>query len=145
MSNAADRRPERIATATDRDLRRKQAIRDKTEHRLRLAEHLPEPDRLLLEQVLGQGVPMAKIARLTGRRPGDIRRRVVKLINHMDKPLYRFLIVHGDLLDPRTPRTAERVIFGVRSLRATADDLGLSLHRVRQHMRTVTALNRLTA
>jgi len=143
MSISTDRRPERVAIATQSDQNRRQGFRDKTERRLGLAEHLPDADRIMLEQVLGQGISMAELARLTGRKPDEIRRRVARLIKHVEQPIYRFLILHAELLDGPTRRTAERVIFGVRSLRAAADELGISLHQVRQHMRTVMALARL--
>ncbi len=143
MSTATARRPERVAAATERDQRRRINLRERVERRLALAEHLPKADRLLLQQVLEKGLPVAQLARLMGRRPQQLRRRIRKLIRHMEQPIYRFMILHADLLSPDTRRTAELVVFGVRSLRQAADELNLSLHQVREHMITVRAIGRL--
>lgn len=117
-------------------LRRRRQI----EHILALAQHLDEADRLLIEQVFGQGMPVAKLARLAGKPARRLQRRVQVLVQHMNQPIFTFIVSHRDLLPRPARASAEMVLLRRRSLRAAARSTGLSLHRVRQHVRTVQAM-----
>ena len=102
--------------------------------------HLEESDRLLVEQVYRHGVQIADVARLSGRSPKNLRRRVDKLLKHMNGPLFSFMLAHGGLLSGATRRTAELVILKGYSLRRASEINNQSLHQTRRHMQTVQAL-----
>ncbi|MEE9211198.1 MAG: hypothetical protein V3U29_00925 [Phycisphaeraceae bacterium] len=135
--------PTPIAIATHAAAERCHRRRDEIEHLLSLAQYLDEPDRLLIHQAYRHGVPMADLARLAGKSPRAVQARLIRLFKLIRQPLFGFVVLHGDLLPPPTRRVAHLVVLHGHSLRRTADMTGQSLHRVRQHMRTVCVLARL--
>lgn len=134
--------PAPMQLATEQDRRRHRPARDRTERLLRLAEHLPAKDRLILEQALEQGMAATDIARIADKRPDAIRRRIAKLLSRLDSPMYRFVASRFDLLPRELQATARRHILEGRSLRRTAAMLDLSLHQVRQHRKSIETLSR---
>lgn len=108
-----------------------------------LAEYLPAPDRVLVEHILGKGVPVARIAKLYHRPPRLLKRRADAIIKRMSSKLFRFVALQIDTLPPQTRLTAKYVVLHGMSLRRAADESGRTLHHVRQHMNTVHATARL--
>lgn len=134
--------PAQMELATETDRQRLRPARDRTERLLRLAEHLPARERLLLEQTLGQGLAATDIARIAGKRPDTIRRQIAQLLARLDSPMYRFVASRFDLLPRELQSTARRHILEGMSLRRTAELLDMSLHQVRQHRKSIETLSR---
>lgn len=116
------------------------ARRSQVECLLDRACRLGDRDRLLVQQVLRHGISMADIARLADLKPQQVRRRLRTLLQRMRSPLFIFLDSHAQGLPRDTRLVAQRIVFGGQSLRAAAADLNLSLHQVRQHMRSLHTL-----
>ena len=114
--------------------------RDRIELLLDLAAHLPETDRLLVEQVFRHGLPAADVARLVGEPPRRVQRRLTRLVRRLRCPLYRYVTLHMELLPRPSHPVARLHILHGRSLRDTAAASDLTLHRVRQHLRTIRTL-----
>jgi len=114
--------------------------RELGERLVRLAEHLPAGDRVLLEQAFGRGMGMTELAILTGTSYRRLRRRILRLARRVQSPTYRFLITHGTLLTPEVRRTCEHRVFHGCSLRQTARVTQQSLHTVRRHAVMLDAL-----
>jgi IS30 family transposase len=132
-----------LAQITTAHADRLRTRRDQCEQLLFLAQHLGETDRLLVEQVYQHRMSPAQIARLMGQPTRTVRARLQRILRHVRKPEYRFLVLRADLLSPTTRRVAELVIFRRMSLRCAARELRCTLHKVRQHMEAVQTLSRL--
>lgn len=134
--------PSIIACATGSAVRRRTHPRDRAEAVLAAAEHLPDADRALIEQVYRHGLSMSELTRLLHLPRERVRRRVRKLLQIMDQPLYRYLALHLELFDEPVRRTARLVVFAGMSMRQVARRTNVSLHTVREHMHTVRAVAR---
>ncbi len=132
-----------LATITTEQAARGRGRRDQYEQLLFLAQHLGEPDRLLIEQVYQHKMNPAEIARLMGQHSRTVRGRLRRIINHLRRPEFRFMVLRADLLAPTTRRVAELVILRRMSLRRAAHELDCTLHNVRQHVQAVQTLARL--
>ncbi len=129
-----------IEIATEAGLARRHRRRERVERLLDRAVHLEESDRLLIEQVYRHGVGIVDVARLSGQSPKNLRRRVDKLLKHINGPLFSFMLAHSDLLSEATRRTADLVVLKGCSLRRASEISNQSLHQTRQHMQIVQAL-----
>ena len=124
------------------DQKRRTYSRERAERLMRLAEHLPQRDQALLGQVLEHGYSAIQVAQLTGSKPETVRRRIRQLLTRLDSPLYRFVAGRFDLLPRDLQATAKRHVLEGYSLRETAASLGMSLHRIRQHRKSIETLSR---
>lgn len=129
-----------VQLARYEDAHRRTPVRDRTERLLQLSEYLPTHERLLLTQVLEHGLSAADIARLTDDKPDCVRRRIRRLMERLDSPLFRFAASRFELLPRDLQTTARRHILEGHSLRKTAQLTGLSLHRIRQQRRSLETL-----
>lgn len=123
-----------IATTSESDRR------DLSDLLLLRCAWLDEADRELIEQVVGRGVRPSSIAAVTGVTPRAVQRRVTKLVDRLtDAEVLMVLRQHG-----RWPATTSSVALAVwvrgRTLRQVADELGLTLHEVRQHVQRTRGL-----
>lgn len=132
-----------ITTVTYETAERRRRHRDDIERLLDRASHLPATDRVLVEQVYRHGVPVVDIARLSGQPPRKLRRRLARLLKRMNSPLFAFLIRHGDQLPQPLRRTGELIVLEGHSLRRAVSLSEQSLHRVREHLRTLQTLAQL--
>lgn len=121
----------------------RQLNRRQVDELLALADYLPQPDRVLLEHVLGRGMPVARIAKLYQRPPRHLQRRATTIIKRLSNKLFKFVAIRTDTLPAEARLTAKYVVLHGKSLRATSRATGQSLHRIRQHMNTVHATARL--
>lgn len=122
--------------------------RDARERLLHLAEHLPERDRWLVEQVYARGVPISALARAAaGDRPERLAhhrrrlaRRLAGIVRRLRDPLFQLVATEPELLPRHTRAPARHVFLHGRSLRETAERTGLTLHHVRRRIQTVREL-----
>ena len=121
----------------------RQLKRRQVDELVALAEYLPPHDRVLIEHILGKGMPVARIAKLYQRPPRLLRRRAETIIKRMSNKLFRFVAIQNDTLPVETRLTAKYVVLHGMSLRQAAQESGRTLHHVRQHMNTVHATARL--
>lgn len=127
----------------DEDRQRLLRQRRHAERILELSEHLDAPDRLLLEQIYRQGKSVREVALLLNIEPRALQRRVVRLLRHLRDPLFVFVATRFDVLPREVQATARRAILEGRSLRCTARLTRQSLHRVRQHVKFIRALQQI--
>lgn len=107
---------------------------------LRRAELLDPEDRLVLEQVLGNGVAAKDVAMLSGRSPRSVQRQVRALMERLtDERVVAVLRQHHQW-DPTRAAVAMAVWVRGWTLRRTAGELGLSLHRVREHVAAIRGM-----
>ncbi len=123
-----------------RQLKRKQV-----QELLALADYLPDKDRVLIEHVLGKGMPVARVAKLYQRPPRQLQRQATNVIKRMSDQLFKFVALHMNTLPAETRTTARYVVLQGKSLRETARSTNTSLHYVRRHMDIVHATARLLA
>lgn len=124
---------------------RRQIKRAQIDELLALAEFLPRGERLLIEQVLGQGTPVSTLARLYQRPTRQLQRQVVSVVKRMSNKLFKFVALQMHTLPAESRTVARNVVLHGLSLRQTARKTGYSLHHVRNHMNTVHATARLLA
>ncbi|MHC5024344.1 MAG: hypothetical protein ACYTGG_10620, partial [Planctomycetota bacterium] len=102
---------------------------------------LDDGDRALLQAVLEQGVPVARLARAAGVPTRRLTRRVQRLVRRLADPIVPFVMQHHRDWPPARRRVAETVILRGLSLRTAASRLEMSLHRVRREMSDVRLLH----
>jgi len=121
----------------------RQFKRSRIEELLALAEYLPPKDRVLIEHVLGKGMPVSRIAKLYQRSPRQLYRQANVIIKRMSDKMFRFVAIHMNTLPLETRPTAKYVILHGLRQRQTAEITGTTLHHVRKHMNTIQATARL--
>ncbi|MEX2672541.1 MAG: hypothetical protein WD294_10565 [Phycisphaeraceae bacterium] len=120
--------------------RRHVEVRDLAEEVLQRAELLDAADRALIEQVLGKGVLPREVAVVTGVSTRCIQRRFRSLIQRLSDPKVLHIMRHRKQWDKLTADVATGVWIKGWSLRHTASQLGVSLHRIRQRVQTVRGI-----
>jgi len=121
----------------------RQSQRRQVSQMLQLAEHLPDTDRLLIEQFLGQGRPVSHLAKLSGIPIRQMHRRVNSITKRLSKKLFRAVSLQLELLPREARTTAKLVVLHGMSMRKAAETTGLTLHQVRKHMNSIRATARL--
>jgi DNA-directed RNA polymerase specialized sigma24 family protein len=106
-------------------------MRGTIERLLDLAEHLPDPDRALLRGIYDRGMTAAELARVLGRRPRGIRRRIQCLVERVGSPRFTFIVRNRRRWPKERRCIAEMVFLQGRSQREAAESLGIGVHRVR--------------
>jgi DNA-directed RNA polymerase specialized sigma24 family protein len=108
---------------------------------LRLAIHLDREDRDLLMAVYNDGTPARRLMRLMGVRcTTTVARRVRRALQRVADPRFRKVLASRDQWSAECQAVAERIWLRGFTGREAARDLGLSLHRVRQHVAAVRAV-----
>ena len=107
------------------------------------AEHLPDADRVLIEQFLGQGYSISQLARFSGTPVRQMHRRVHSVIKRLQNKDFIAISTQFELLPKESRPTARMVVLNGMSMRRAAEAMGLSLHQVRKHMDMVHATVRL--
>lgn len=112
-------------------LHRRTDARLEPEQIVRLAQALPDDDRLLLERRFGDGLTLRDIARRHRRNAQTLGRRIERLVDRLQSPEFRFTVLHQDRMPRPLRRTATLLFVHGRSLRETAKVTRKTLHRVR--------------
>ena len=107
---------------------------------LRYAPFLPPAERALIEQVFGRGVPITALARVHGKKPEAVQRRVRVLIARLTDPRVARVLGLCRHWDESRRAVALRWWLAGRSQPRIAAELGLSLYEVRRHLLAVRAL-----
>lgn len=128
--------------AVEDNLTRRTSARLGSEQIVRLAQALPDEDRILLEKRFGDGLSVTDIARRSRRSAAVIRRRIERLTRRLNSPEFRFTVLHQDRLPRPMRRTATLLFVHGRSLRETAKLTRKTLHRVRCDRATMQTLAR---
>ncbi len=128
------------ATATN--LHRRTQTRYQPEQIVRLAQALPDEDRLLLERRFADGLTVADLARRSRRSAHAINRRIERLTRRITSPEFRFTVLHQNRLPKPMRRTANFLFVQGRSLRETAKLTDSTLHRIRCDAATLQTLAR---
>lgn len=112
------------------DRRPRAPVRARAERLLRLAEHLPDGDRLLVELRYRDGQSIGVLAGLAGVSRTAMYERLARIRRRMASPEYRWAVVHARDLPPQTAEIARRVFLGGVPIRQAALALDLELRRV---------------
>jgi hypothetical protein len=134
---------ELFAITSDDAVKRRRNCRDDIERLLDRAAYLSGHDRVFIEQVYRHGVSLPDVSRLSGQAPRRLRQRLARLMKRMNSPLFVFLVQHGMQLPEPLRRTGELVVLEGNSLRRAGFLSEQSLHRVREHLRTLQTLSQL--
>lgn len=117
--------------AVSPNLSRRTDARLASEQIVRLAQALPDEDRLLLERRFEDGISVADLARRQRRSAHAVRRRIDRLTRRLSSPEFRFTVLHRDRMPSPLRRTATLLFVHGRSLRETAKRTNKTLHRIR--------------
>lgn len=118
---------------------------------VRLAAHLPAPDRLLIEALFRDGRTFPELAEMLAPREAcgaeamrrvrrQIRRRAHRLIERLQSEPYRRVAAQIDSWPAGQRAVAVACVLHGLTQREAADRLGLSLHTVRRHHQTVLGI-----
>jgi hypothetical protein len=107
---------------------------------MELAAHLRSADRSLLEAIYERGFTAAQLARAQRRSPRTYCDRVMRLLERMNSPAFRYVLRHAEDWPPQRARIARAVFLRGEGQRRTAAALRVSVHRVRREVERIRAL-----
>ncbi len=110
------------------------------EQAVRLARHLDNDERRLVEQVYRHGQPVAGLAALAGVRPEVLRRRLTSIGKRMQGPDFQVVSECLELFPAKYQPVARLKYLQGYSLQRLARVTGLTLHQARQQLCAVEAL-----
>jgi DNA-directed RNA polymerase specialized sigma24 family protein len=125
------------AEAADLRRRRRRDLADLLTDR---AAWLPEEDRALIHAVYREHLTAREVAFLRGATARRVRRRLRTLIERMLSRRFEVVLRERDGWGVVRRRIATSVVLEGRTLRETAERLGLTLHAVRRQMVVIEAL-----
>ncbi len=108
-----------------------------TERVLMRASWLAPADRALVEQVLQRGVRPHQIAAIAGVTTRTIQRRLARLIDRLTDPDCEFILRHHRQWDKPAGDVAIAIWIRGLTFRQTAEQLGMTLHNVRQQVQMI--------
>lgn len=120
--------------------RRRRHSRDLADEVLRRAPSLPDCDAALLRAVYADHADLSELAALTRTNVRALRRRLSQLVHRAMSDEFAFVAQRARTWPDTRRRVAEAVFLGGLSYRRAGDELGLSLHCVRQHCATIAAM-----
>jgi DNA-directed RNA polymerase specialized sigma24 family protein len=121
------------------DLRRRRA--DALNERIvQRAEWLEPAERALVSAMFVDGYSAAQIARLGNADPRSVRSRIHKIVQRLGDPRAAYVMLNSEQWTTTRRRVAREIYINGKSLRETADTLGLSFYVVRRHREAVEAM-----
>ena len=114
--------------------------RAKAERLLALIDFLPPGDRELMRAVFADGRSAASIARMAGRSPLVVQRRIAGLLDRIESTEFAVVVMHADGWPDRRAAIARTCIVEGLSTRTAARRLGISVHQVRLEMVAIRSL-----
>lgn len=121
------------------DLRRKRS-RQIFESIRQAARHLPDEERVLIDDIFEHATPVSVIARRSGEDPRAVSRRVRRITRRLLDPRFRFVAEHRTAWRPTQSKVAKACVLEGLSIREASKRLGLSRHTVRRHKEAIDAL-----
>jgi len=122
-----------MATMAERTTR-ESSRRALAERVLSRADWVDEPDRRLLEQVIGRGAPPREIAPLMNCSTRTVQRRVRRLVQRLTDPTVLTVMRRSRRWPRATREVARRFYVRRHTLRKIAGDTGMTLHEVRTEL-----------
>jgi hypothetical protein len=119
---------------------RRTARRDIAAAIARASDYLRPSERALAKAFFEDGRSATEIARLAAVEPRSIRRRVQRLAARVTSDRFVFTLRHLATINKTRRRVAAACILNGLSLRQAADELGLPIHIVRDHVLAVNAM-----
>ena len=120
----------RLGRSEGVDLRRTMC-RAEADRILDRASHLRAEDHELLRAVIESGQSLGSMAALTGEPISRVRRRVHRLLERINSPLFAFVVTRAESMAPLQRRVAMACIVEGRTIREVAGTLEISFHRAR--------------
>lgn len=118
----------------------RQQLRADNDSILRRATALDPQDRELLDHHLARGIPLESLARLHGKTPSSLRRRIVYLKRRLMDPTFLAASRCSAALPEPLRATVRAYYIERRSMRECADRLHMTIHAVRQTLTTARAM-----
>lgn len=115
------------------------AQRQVSERLMRRAFHLCPEDRALVHGVYRAGLSSVELANLTGCSPQTVRRRLRRLMQHLNSDMFAFILTSRGQWSPPRRKVAQLLYLQRLPLRETVRRSGLSMHTVRKHGAAIAA------
>lgn len=115
--------------------------REEQEYVLLRARFLDPPERALLVGAIDRGLTSRELADLLNLRPRAVRRRLQRLLEHVNDPLFRFVLRERETWPRTRRRVAEAVILRRHTQRRAAAELEITIHRVRLELHRIRTLH----
>ncbi len=131
-------RPEQWSRSPRQDARRLAG-----EALLARAAFLPPAEQALVRLIYERGGKLAEAAAMLGRSRQQVGRLLQRLVRRLADPQSLFIMQHQEEWDPPTRAIALTIWLHRRSARHVADQLGLSLHAVRQQIQAIRIMMQL--
>ena len=103
----------------------------------RVSSFLPESDRILFTQRVVNGMTLKDLALLTGKSADRISGEVKRIIDRLQHPGFRFVVLYGEHLDPDILKIAKAIHIHGLSIRDASDLIGLPFHQVREGKKAI--------
>lgn len=104
------------------------------------SKSLGERDRALVKAVYERGLPLKSIATISHTNVSRLHRRLRAVMQRVRSPLFRLVLREQDRWPADRRAIATAIVFQGRAQRDIADELGISVHRVRTEMEHLKAL-----
>lgn len=119
---------------------RRHCSREFSDEVLRRSAALPAPDAALLRAVFVDHAALGELAALTRSNIRALRRRLSLLVHRVMSDEFAFVVQRAHTWPDQRRRVAHAVVLAGMSYRRAGDSLGLSLHTVRQHCASISAM-----
>jgi hypothetical protein len=120
--------------------RRRRAMGDQTDRLLHRSMLLDREDQALIVSVYRDHVPIPRLAAIRNESTRQVRRRIQRLSDRLLTPRTSYLLARKHAWEHERWAAAQRCLVAGHGMRRVADDLGISLHRVRKHVDAVRTL-----
>jgi DNA-directed RNA polymerase specialized sigma24 family protein len=107
------------------------------------AKALPRDERVLVQTVLGAGVPASNMACVANCRPRTMQRRFNRVLRRLRSESFTFVMRNADRWPPLRRNVAQAVLLRGMTQREAASHLGLTVHAVRKELDRIAALREL--
>ena len=107
---------------------------------LQRAQLLPDADAALLRAVYNDGKTLAELARLAHRTRGSIRKRFVRLRDHVTSRVFERALRHRHRFKGKRRAVLTHCIIEGRTVKEVARQLRMGYYETRLHRDTILAL-----
>lgn len=107
---------------------------------LNRSEWLSPSDRQLLRSIYADGHPVARLAPMLHVGKRSLRRRIERLLERVNSRRFAYVAARHARWPSTRRRIAASMVLEGRSLRETAESMGMSLYNVRRHYEAINAL-----
>ncbi len=107
---------------------------------VRRAVWLDKPDCELVLAMFRDGRSATALSDLVGTPPRSLRRHIKQLVQRLNDPCVAYVVAHQAQWSRSKRAIARSIYIQGRSMRETADELGISFYSVRKHRESIEAM-----